>query len=213
VTAKSDGDVNVLISTGSGGATDYSVTASVAYDTTDFTAPSFTATAFAMQDGIASDTTGGGQIYAYYVPQDGYALNGNLLASSDSIMGDWTYNYDSLNRLTGSYAIVGPYANQTGCWTYDSFGNRGKEAFSTVTSTPCATGANDNVGTPVSRSYNFNNQDAGLPYDAAGDVTNDGVNKYVYDPEGRICAVMNILTTSATQYLYDAEFCGPEHRW
>jgi hypothetical protein len=43
VTAKSDGDVNVLISTASGGATDYSVTASVAYDTTDFTAPSFTA--------------------------------------------------------------------------------------------------------------------------------------------------------------------------
>jgi hypothetical protein len=121
------------------------------------------------------------------------------------VTGDQLYTYDTLNRLTGSYGIVGPYANQYGCWTYDSFGNRGKEAFSTATSTPCASGANDNVGTPVSRSYNSNNQDSGLIYDAAGNVIQDALNKYVYDPEGRICAVMNILTTSATQYVYDAE--------
>jgi RHS repeat-associated protein len=202
VTARSDGDVNVLVSAGTGSATDYSVTASVTYDTTDFTAPSFTATAFAMQDGIAADSSNG-QIYAYYVPSDGYAPNGNLLASSDSVTGDWLYTYSTLSQLTGSYAIIGPYMGQSGCWTYDPFGNRGKEAFSTATSTPCATGANDNVGTPVSRTYNSLNRDTGFTYDGAGNVTVDLLNKYLYDGEGRLCAVKNSVSI-VKQYVYDA---------
>ena len=32
----------------------------------------------------------------------------------------------------------------------------------------------------------------------------DLINKYVYDPEGRLCAVKSILATTATQYVYDA---------
>jgi RHS repeat-associated protein len=44
-----------------------------------------------------------------------------------------------------------------------------------------------------------------LQYDLAGNVINDGVNKYVYDLDGRICAVENILAGTATQYVYDAE--------
>ncbi|MGA3080190.1 MAG: hypothetical protein ABSD44_02270 [Terracidiphilus sp.] len=74
VTAKSDGDVNVLVSTSTGSATDYNVTASTAYDTMDFTAPSFTATAFSMGDGLAGDASGA-QIDSYYVPSGGYAAN------------------------------------------------------------------------------------------------------------------------------------------
>lgn len=42
-------------------------------------------------------------------------------------------------------------------------------------------------------------------YDAAGDVIQDGVNNYLYDPEGRVCASETLLTSSATMYLYDAE--------
>ncbi|MGD0830885.1 MAG: RHS repeat-associated core domain-containing protein [Terracidiphilus sp.] len=32
----------------------------------------------------------------------------------------------------------------------------------------------------------------------------DLLNQYVYDPEGRLCAVKSILATTATQYVYDA---------
>ncbi|MGA3082526.1 MAG: hypothetical protein ABSD44_14330 [Terracidiphilus sp.] len=74
VTAQSDGDVNILVSDSTGTATDYSVSASVAYDTVDFSAPSFAATAFSMGDGLAGDTSEA-QIYSYYVPQGGYAAH------------------------------------------------------------------------------------------------------------------------------------------
>jgi RHS repeat-associated protein len=46
-------------------------------------------------------------------------------------------------------------------------------------------------------------------HDASGDVTNDGVNAYLYDGEGRICAVSHYValigTTTMTGYLYDAD--------
>ena len=124
-------------------------------------------------------------------------------------MGDWLYNYDTLNRLTSTQnalatSIAPQYAGQYGCWSYDPFGNRKQEAYSTATSTPCATGANDNVLT-TTRTYNSLNQDTGFQYDAAGNVIQDLINKYVYDPEGRLCAVKSILATTATQYVYDAE--------
>jgi RHS repeat-associated protein len=42
-------------------------------------------------------------------------------------------------------------------------------------------------------------------YDAAGDVTFDGINDYLYDGEGRICAVENSYSPFAKYgYLYDA---------
>lgn len=41
-------------------------------------------------------------------------------------------------------------------------------------------------------------------YDAAGDVTNDGSNQYLYDGAGRICAVKNSAGVM-TQYIYDGE--------
>lgn len=43
-----------------------------------------------------------------------------------------------------------------------------------------------------------------LTYDAAGNVIQDAINNYVYDVEGRLCAVENLSTTAATQYVYDA---------
>jgi hypothetical protein len=51
-------------------------------------------------------------------------------------------------------------------------------------------------------------------YDAAGDVTNDGVNTYLYDAEGRICAVSSTYdgTTTMTGYLYDGRVANPSAR-
>ena len=89
-------------------------------------------------------------------------------------------------------------------WSYDQFGNRKQEAFSTATTTPCASGSSGNVGNPVSRTYTAFNQDTGFTYDAAGNVIYDGLNTYLYDPEGRLCAVKNSVTTFM-QYVYDAE--------
>jgi RHS repeat-associated protein len=80
-----------------------------------------------------------------------------------------------------------------------------------MSTTPCA-------NTPPLTSwanYNGNNQftntnqaPGGVPYDASGDVLNDGVNQYLYDAEGRICAVASTPApgmTTMTGYLYDAE--------
>jgi YD repeat-containing protein len=39
-------------------------------------------------------------------------------------------------------------------------------------------------------------------YDGAGNATNDGKNAYLYDAEGRICAVSS--GGAGTGYLYDA---------
>jgi hypothetical protein len=41
-----------------------------------------------------------GMVYSYFVPEGGYALNGNLMAHSDSVMGGWAFQYDALNWLT-----------------------------------------------------------------------------------------------------------------
>ena len=62
-----------------------------------------------------------------------------------------------------------------------------------------------------SQQYNISNQvtysslnsGVGLTYDAAGDVTYDGLNTYLYDAEGRICAVKNSVG-AITGYVYDA---------
>ena len=68
-----------------------------------------------------------------------------------------------------------------------------------------ATGANDNVfSTSTPQSTANNNQLSTSAYDQAGNVINDGLNQYVYDPEGRVCAIVN-ATTGAYQYVYDAE--------
>jgi RHS repeat-associated protein len=108
-----------------------------------------------------------------------------------------------------------PYPSQIGCWSYDAFGNRLSESMST---TACA-----NSPTLTSwAQYNISNsnrmdatsQDANqrADYDPSGDVTYDGVNQYLYDAEGRICAVAStpVPTTPVpsmtvlTGYIYDA---------
>jgi YD repeat-containing protein len=58
-------------------------------------------------------------------PQDGWAANGNLLAYSDSVMGDLAFQYDTLNRLT-SMAHAGNASDDLEtdpglvCYAYDA---------------------------------------------------------------------------------------------
>ena len=194
--------------TGSGTGYSYSLE-TTSYNTTDFSQPSFVnpPVTGTLDDGQSATSGEAQQVYGYAASYDAV---GNVLSYADTVMGAWSFGYDNLDRLSSAQntgnGISTQFANMYGCWTYDSFGNRTKEAFSTATTTPCASGANDNaqltVSTPTAQ-----NQVSGLYYDAAGDVTNDGRNQYLYDPEGRICAVSSTVSglTTMTGYLYDAE--------
>jgi RHS repeat-associated protein len=126
--------------------------------------------------------------------KSGYAANGNVATYTDSINGQWTLGYDSLNRL-----ISAATGGQNICWTYDSFGNRTAQTLPSTT--PC--------GSSVSTVQYPNNQDPNLGYDASGNVWNDGTNQYLYDAEGRICAVKFPVIgggpPAMMHYLYDVE--------
>ena len=144
----------------------------------------------------------------------GYDANGNLLTALDSIMGQWNYTYDSLNRLTGAQAPVSQPTNISNYfigiasgWTYDAFGNRKAEAQGAIS------GASPTAAMPASSSATYNtsnqliaaSQNAGgsLTYDASGNVVYDGINSYLYDAESRLCAVRN-TAGGLTGYIYDA---------
>jgi RHS repeat-associated protein len=140
------------------------------------------------------------------------------------VMGAWAFSYDTLNRLAGasdspptSAALTGVSPNY--CWTYDAFGNRTTQAGSTAAFTNALGSACATAGTLVNTwaTYNANNQITGTPqalggptYDpsGAGNILNDGINQYLYDAEGRICAVAATPVpgiTTYTGYVYDAD--------
>jgi RHS repeat-associated protein len=121
-----------------------------------------------------------GAIYSFTL---GYAGDSNILTGNDSINGNWTYTYDDFNRIASANNNS---AQQTYSYAYDRYGNRWHQ--------------NSNP------SYVFNNnnqiQGSGIVYDAAGNITNDGLgNTYTYDAENRVIAVSG--NNSAT-YVYNA---------
>jgi RHS repeat-associated protein len=161
-------------------------------------------------------------IYNYTVPPGGYAPNGNLLASSDMVMGDFAFQYDTLNRLT----VIAPSENvgwgySLGCYLYDSFGNRTLDVViwdsinngctGYPTSDDSVYNSNNQVTTFVEEQYNLGSSPPStqttdtVKYDVAGNVTSDGINNYYYDAEGRLCALTNPLAGTAEGYLYDAD--------
>jgi RHS repeat-associated protein len=141
----------------------------------------------------------------------GYDSVGNLKYYQDSVMGNWNYGFDTLNRLTAAQNTAtqvpsAQFAGAYGCWTYDGFGNREEEAYSNATATPCMNGANDNLQLTIT-TPTASNQVTNFTYDLAGNVRNDNSNVYYYDVEGRLCAVgfpNGSGGTNYEQYLYDA---------
>jgi hypothetical protein len=138
--AGSDSSVNVtavndalyIEAAGTGWGSDYSYAVSSSWNSI-FANPSFQGSppSGSLTGGAGS---GGGQtaVYSYTI---GYDAAGNVTSASDintsggSVMGTWTYAYDTLNRLTAGHntattAASIQYANMYGCWAYDSFGNR-----------------------------------------------------------------------------------------
>jgi len=109
-----------------------------------------------------------------------------LTSSSDSVEGlNATYSYDALGHLSTMTGGPGNFS-----WTYDRWGNRWTQS--------------GNAPQP-NLSFNNNNQVSGngYAYDAAGNMTSDGVNSYTYDAEGNVTQVKTNGSVTAT-YTYDA---------
>ena len=144
--------------------------------------------------------------------------------------GSWAdegYIYDTLNRLsTGSQTQIGGGQALSSllnlCWNSDALGSRLQQygaslAFQSGSGGPntCQPQSGGTVS-PTLASFDGNNRmtstnargvSAQVLYDAAGNVTWDGVNYYLYDAEGRICAVASTAVGAPimTGYMYDAD--------
>lgn len=143
-----------------------------------------------------------------------YAANNNVATAVDTVIGSWSYTYDTLNRLTvattSTGGIVTPFGTfVTQCWTYDGFGNRtgeGEMSTGTTCPNPISGSTHSNVALYNTSNQITSNSVSTFVYDDAGNITNDGINKYVYNLDGRICAVTTVAAGGAiTQYVYDAE--------
>jgi RHS repeat-associated protein len=160
-------------------------------------------------------------VYSFTIPVGYYAPNGNVIGYTDSVMGSWAFTYDSLNRLVQA-ADSEPGTQYTSyCWGYDAWGNRSLQAASNAAfavgspppagQSPCqpASGASfSSIWTNILSNNHIagtNQAPGGVGYDVAGEVTNDGVNAYVYDAEGRLCAVQSQSVPGApmTGYIYN----------
>jgi len=213
VTITAVDDALYLESKQSGAVGNYSYSLQTTNYNSSFPQPSFVyPTVNGSLDGGADTNASGGQVYKYTVPSGGYDGVGNLLSSYDSVMGTWNFSYDNLHRLSSATAgtdAPAPYTSNIGCWSYDAFGNRKSQAMST---TACAN--NPPLMSWANYKTTNNNQisnslqaPGGVSYDPSGDVINDGVNQYLYDADGRICAVASMPVpgiTTMTGYIYDA---------
>lgn len=170
-----------------------------------------------------------GALYGYSITDtngnSGYDAAGNITAYQDTVNQRWTLAYDTLNRLASASqyyytaafptpAAPGGGMQQFFCWVYDSFGNRQRQA---VSGTPFSDFSSCNP--PGSDSVTMDQQYAGgtnrltsapglaFAYDDAGNIIEDGRFKYLYNEEGKLCAVMANATApyGATGYLYNAE--------
>jgi len=130
-----------------------------------------------------------------------YTLNNSVKTAAETVLKPaktpeswtWTYNYDTLNRLSNS-STTGNLA--LGCQeTYDAWGNR-------LSQQPYGTG---NSCTSISTPVGTNNRLSGgaYQYDAAGNLLYDGTNTLTYDAEERIASSTSKSIT--TTYLYGAD--------
>lgn len=120
-----------------------------------------------------------------------YYPNGNLNHTFDYVIGNFTYNYDNLNRLTSAVSQDPTVGTQS--YTYDTFGDRLSQSG------------------VLSHSATYNNVPnridcSGSCYDASGNLLQDvntafAPHSYTYDAEGRLSGVTDL----GYQYFYDGE--------
>ena len=140
-----------------------------------------------------TDTASTGQTaYNYSVNYDG---NSNVKGYNDSVNGSWTVTDDALHRLLSMSGTLGGVAT-TVQETYDHFGNRNGENVSY--------GGYQSQPSPTLGFSAGNNRIDYASYDAAGNLTSDLTNNYLYDAENRICAVQQTVSGDMYGYVYAA---------
>jgi RHS repeat-associated protein len=167
--------------------TSWPITATISYDSADFSAPSFGAT----MTSATTPSTSAGTVYSYNLT---YQPNGNIQTLTDSVVGNWTYGYDTLNRLTTATSSSGAYVGATINWGFDGFGNRLSQS-----------GLGNSSVSMFQGTHTYsNNRVDGLSYDAAGNMLADAAgNQFTYDAEGRLSTFQGSAGTF--KYVYDAE--------
>ncbi len=129
-----------------------------------------------------------------YSVTTGYDPASNVTSVNDSVNGNWTYVYDSLNRLHTAFSAAGLNLD----WEYDAFGNR-------LSQTPSGTGSAPQMNLQFTNPANRVDPGNNIVYDAAGNVTTDNQGQtYTYDAEERISS-MTHLGGAPTVYKYDSE--------
>jgi RHS repeat-associated protein len=128
--------------------------------------------------------------YSYNAPNTSQMNNGNVYTVTNVKDDSRTqsFTYDPLNRLLSAQDKT-HWGNN---YSYDPWGNLLHKA--QITGLP--------NGEHLDASASVSNQLTGNVYDAAGNVTSDGVNSYTYDAENRIKQVGG---TGGTSYTYDAD--------
>ena len=140
-----------------------------------------------------TDTASTGQTaYNYSVNYDG---NSNVKGYNDSVNGSFTVTDDALHRLLSMSGTLGGVAT-TVQETYDHFGNRNGENVSY--------GGYQSQPSPTLGFSAGNNRIDYASYDAAGNLTSDLTNNYLYDAENRICAVQQTVSGDMYGYVYAA---------
>jgi RHS repeat-associated protein len=111
--------------------------------------------------------------------------NGRITGSVDANSGEnTTYTYDALNRLTRATNSL-----WTGSYSYDGFGNMTQKV-----ETGQAT---------MNATYNANNQQSGVGYDANGNYGGTYPYGWTYSVENRMTWQANYETGAANLYAYD----------
>ncbi|NYF78152.1 RHS repeat domain-containing protein [Granulicella arctica] len=155
---------------------------------------------------IYKDYDSSGRLFAQWVCAGAAAFNcGTQMFGTDAYrsgvrvtyMDDTTqvasrsFGYDEFNRLTSATRINSTTQNNF-TYSYDRYGNRWSQAV-TQGSGPSPSVTFDSTSNRITTS--------GFAYDAAGNMTNDGLHSYQYDAEGNL---INVDNGSTAQYVYDA---------
>lgn len=119
-----------------------------------------------------------------------FAPNGDVLSSTDTMNGSWTFTYDDFNRLLSATDTTSGAAYTD---IYDRYGNRWNQYLGGV----CTAGASFCVTFDTSNHVS----NGSLTYDAAGNVTADSQHHYAFDAENRLVSVDAGVTAV---YIYDA---------
>jgi RHS repeat-associated protein len=178
VNASASGSIITLTAKTTGASTNYPLSASVTYDTTHFSSPSFTAAP------SGATLIGGTDNAIYSLTLGSYAPNGDILSANDTVNGNWSFVYDPFNRVVGANQNSGQSVYN---YVYDIAGNRWQQ-----------NGPHTMNLTFTGNATTNNNRADGYSYDLAGNLLNDGTNAYTYDAENRI------ITAGTSSYIYDA---------